>query len=76
MRGPLSTRHYRLALRRYGFDVAVSASQTIWINCMAMLEFYDMNEVARQLGIAPVPGSRAERAAVALQRLQARFASR
>ena len=38
--------------------------------------FYDMNEVARQLGIAPAPGSRAERAAVALQRLQARFASR
>jgi len=35
-----------------------------------------MNEVARQLGIAPAPGSGAERAAVALQRLQARFASR
>jgi steroid delta-isomerase-like uncharacterized protein len=38
--------------------------------------FYDMNEVARQLGIAPAPGSRAERAAVALQRLQARFSRR
>jgi len=38
--------------------------------------FYDMNEVARQLGIAPVPGSRSERAMVALQRLQARFAQR
>jgi len=38
--------------------------------------FYDMNEVARQLGIAPAPGGRAERAAVALQRLQARFARR
>ena len=38
--------------------------------------FYDMNEVARQLGIAPAPGSRAERAAVSLQRLQARFAWR
>ncbi|TMK99014.1 MAG: ester cyclase [Actinobacteria bacterium] len=193
MRGPLSTRHYRLALRRYGFDVAVSASQTssaaelrgfvdrylaAWNGCdadaMAQLvtedvvwadpalpepargiaavqefmltsvrafpdlrfsepdppvlavagdlvlwgwrmegthrgvidppgfaptgrgmrvegvdqwimrrgrisryrAFYDMNEVARQLGIAPAPGGRAERAAVALQRLQARFASR
>jgi steroid delta-isomerase-like uncharacterized protein len=38
--------------------------------------FYDMNELARQLGIAPAPGSRAERAAVVLQRLQARFGSR
>jgi steroid delta-isomerase-like uncharacterized protein len=36
--------------------------------------FYDMNDVARQLGIAPAPGSRAERGMVALQRLQARFA--
>jgi steroid delta-isomerase-like uncharacterized protein len=34
--------------------------------------FYDMNDVARRLGIAPPPGSRAERAMVALQRLQAR----
>jgi steroid delta-isomerase-like uncharacterized protein len=38
--------------------------------------FYDMSEVARQLGLAPPAGSRAERAAVALQRLQARFARR
>jgi steroid delta-isomerase-like uncharacterized protein len=36
--------------------------------------FYDMNDLARQLGIAPPAGSRAERAIVALQRLQARFA--
>jgi predicted ester cyclase len=35
--------------------------------------FYDMNDVARQLGLLPVPGSRAERMTVALQRLQARF---
>jgi steroid delta-isomerase-like uncharacterized protein len=35
--------------------------------------FYDMNEIARQLGIAPATGGRAERAMVALQRLQARF---
>jgi steroid delta-isomerase-like uncharacterized protein len=33
--------------------------------------FYDMNEVARQLGIAPASGSRAERAMVRLQRAQA-----
>jgi len=38
--------------------------------------FYDMNDVARQLGIAPAPGSRAERGMVALQRLQARLARR
>jgi hypothetical protein len=38
--------------------------------------FYDMNDVARQLGIAPPAGSRAERAVVALQRLQARLAKR
>jgi steroid delta-isomerase-like uncharacterized protein len=35
--------------------------------------FYDMNDVARQLGIVPAPGSRAERGMVALQRLQARL---
>lgn len=33
--------------------------------------FYDMNEVGRQLGIAPAPGTRAERAMVWLQRVQA-----
>ena len=38
--------------------------------------FYDMNELARQLGIVPAPGSGAERGMVALQRLQARFARR
>ena len=35
--------------------------------------FYDMNDVVRQLGILPEPGSRAERMSVALQRLQVRF---
>jgi steroid delta-isomerase-like uncharacterized protein len=35
--------------------------------------FYDMNDFARQLGILPAAGSRAERATVALQRLQARL---
>jgi steroid delta-isomerase-like uncharacterized protein len=35
--------------------------------------FYDMNELVRQLGILPEPGSRAERMTAALQRLQARF---
>jgi steroid delta-isomerase-like uncharacterized protein len=35
--------------------------------------FYDMNDLARQLGIVPALGSRAERGMVALQRLQARF---
>jgi steroid delta-isomerase-like uncharacterized protein len=34
--------------------------------------FYDLNDLARQLGIAPPAGSRAEKAMVALQRLQAR----
>jgi steroid delta-isomerase-like uncharacterized protein len=35
--------------------------------------FYDALDLARQLGIMPASGSRAERVAVALQRLQARF---
>jgi hypothetical protein len=35
--------------------------------------FYDMNEVVRQLGILPEPGSRAEKMTAALQRLQVRF---
>jgi ketosteroid isomerase-like protein len=35
--------------------------------------FYDMNDLARQLGIVPATGSRGERGMVALQRLQARF---
>jgi steroid delta-isomerase-like uncharacterized protein len=38
--------------------------------------FYDMNDIARQLGIVPAPGSRAERGMVALQRLQARLSRR
>jgi steroid delta-isomerase-like uncharacterized protein len=36
--------------------------------------FYDLNDLARQLGIVPAAGSRGERAMVRLQRLQARFA--
>jgi len=35
--------------------------------------FYDLNDLARQLGIVPAAGSRGERAMVGLQRLQARF---
>jgi steroid delta-isomerase-like uncharacterized protein len=38
--------------------------------------FYDVNELAIQLGLAPAPGSRAEKTAVALQRLQMRIARR
>jgi len=38
--------------------------------------FYDMNDLARQLGIVPPAGSRGERAMVALQRLQARLTRR
>jgi steroid delta-isomerase-like uncharacterized protein len=38
--------------------------------------FYDLNDLARQLGIVPAPGSTAERGMVALQRLQARLARR
>jgi steroid delta-isomerase-like uncharacterized protein len=38
--------------------------------------FYDMNDLARQLGLAPAPGSRAEKVAAGLQRLQARLARR
>jgi steroid delta-isomerase-like uncharacterized protein len=38
--------------------------------------FWDLTDLSRQLGILPPPGSRAERATVALQRLQARFARR
>jgi steroid delta-isomerase-like uncharacterized protein len=35
--------------------------------------YYDMADLARQLGLAPARGGAAERAAVALQRLQARM---
>ena len=38
--------------------------------------FYDMTELARQLGIMPPAGSRAEKATVGLQRLQARLLRR
>jgi steroid delta-isomerase-like uncharacterized protein len=38
--------------------------------------FYDFNELAVQLGLAPAPGSRAEKALATLQRLQARVARR
>jgi steroid delta-isomerase-like uncharacterized protein len=38
--------------------------------------FYDFNELGVQLGLAPAPGSRMEKAAVALQRLQARVTRR
>jgi steroid delta-isomerase-like uncharacterized protein len=38
--------------------------------------FYDTNDLARQLGIAPPPGGRAEKAMVALQRVQARVMRR
>jgi hypothetical protein len=38
--------------------------------------FYDMNDVARQLAIAPAPGSRGEKAIVGLQRLEARMLRR
>ena len=38
--------------------------------------FYDMNDLARQLGIVPPRGSRAEQAMVTLQRLQARLSRR
>ena len=38
--------------------------------------YYDANDLARQLGIVPEPGSRAERGMVSLQRLQARFMRR
>jgi predicted ester cyclase len=38
--------------------------------------FYDVMDLARQLGFMPPTGSRAERATVALQRLQARFQRR
>jgi steroid delta-isomerase-like uncharacterized protein len=38
--------------------------------------FYDMNDLARQLGIVPEAGSRAERTMAALQRLQARLTGR
>jgi steroid delta-isomerase-like uncharacterized protein len=38
--------------------------------------YYDMAEVARQLGVMPPPGSRGERVGVMLQRAQARFVRR
>ena len=38
--------------------------------------YYDMNELARQLGIMPPQGSRPEKAMAAMQRLQARFMRR
>ena len=38
--------------------------------------FYDFNALAVQLGLAPAPGSRMEKGAVVLQRLQARVTRR
>jgi steroid delta-isomerase-like uncharacterized protein len=38
--------------------------------------FYDMNDLARQLGIVPSAGSRAERGMVAVQRLRAKLGRR
>jgi steroid delta-isomerase-like uncharacterized protein len=38
--------------------------------------YYDTNDLARQLGIVPKPGSAGEKAMVALQRLQARVMRR
>ena len=38
--------------------------------------FYDFNALAVQLGLAPAPGSRMEKGAVAMQRLQARVTRR
>ena len=38
--------------------------------------FYDLTDLSRQLGILPAPGSRAEKATVGLQRLQARLQRR
>ncbi len=38
--------------------------------------FYDMNDLARQLGIVPPAGSGAEKAIAALQRVQARVTNR
>ncbi len=38
--------------------------------------FYDMNDLARQLGVVPPAGSGAERGMVVLQRLQARLGRR
>jgi hypothetical protein len=38
--------------------------------------YYDMAELARQIGVMPPAGSRGERAGVMLQRAQARFARR
>ena len=38
--------------------------------------FYDLMDLSRQLGIMPLPGSRAERATVGMQRIQARFQRR
>ena len=38
--------------------------------------FYDVNDIARQLGLVPPPGSPGEKAVVALQRVQARLVRR
>ncbi len=38
--------------------------------------YYDMNDFARQLGLVPPAGSRAERGMIAMQRLRARFSRR
>ena len=38
--------------------------------------YYDMNDLARQLGLVPPAGSRAERGMIAMQRLRARFSRR
>src|SRR3954462_15356982 len=38
--------------------------------------YYDMNDIARQLGLAPAPGSAGEKAAAAMQRALARVTRR
>jgi hypothetical protein len=71
----------RPALRRDGptgrtIDVEGVDLWTMRDGRIARSRAYDMSEVARQLGIAPGPGSVGEKAVAALQRLQARLIRR
>jgi steroid delta-isomerase-like uncharacterized protein len=75
MRGPVEPRGFAAtgrAMRVDGVDLWTMRDGKI----ARYRAFYDVTDLARQLGIMPSPGSRAERATVALQRLQARFQRR
>ena len=75
MSGPLSRRGSRRRAARWR-SRASTCGRCATGRIARYRAFYDLNDLARQLAIAPAPGSRAERAMVRLQRLQARMLRR